>query len=263
MDSQAADWSGLHRELDSWGGAGRTATFWWRDDDARAVTPELEKLLDLADASKVPLALSVVPVSADEGLAGQLRGHESVAVFQHGYSHQNQAAPGDQKTEFGRTRPFPVALGEMATGWQRLDSLFGRQAKPVMVPPWNRLEPALVPMLPEIGYTGLSTWKPRRTGTPVSGLAQVNTHVDIIEWRGTRRFIGEGAALGGLVRHLEGRRTGKFDADEPTGVLTHHLAHDGACWAFAARLFAETLAHRAAEWLGADDLFALPAEAAA
>ena len=35
----------LSRELARWRAAGRRARLWWRDDDARAPGPELERLL--------------------------------------------------------------------------------------------------------------------------------------------------------------------------------------------------------------------------
>ena len=37
---------------------------------------------------------------------------------------------------------------------------------------------------------------------PVRGLLQVNTHVDLIDWKGGRGFVGEAAALGALLRAL-------------------------------------------------------------
>ena len=56
-----------------------------------------------------------------------------------------------------------IVLGELGTGWLALERLFGGRALSVMVPPWNRIAPALVPTLPEIGFRGLSTFGLRRT----------------------------------------------------------------------------------------------------
>ncbi|MEK9660397.1 MAG: hypothetical protein VW644_01455, partial [Alphaproteobacteria bacterium] len=42
-----APWDALAAELDVWAAAGRTATLWWRDDDADAASPALERLLAL------------------------------------------------------------------------------------------------------------------------------------------------------------------------------------------------------------------------
>ena len=55
-----------------------------------------------------------------------------------------------------------LVLGELGTGRMALERLFGARPLPVLVPPWNRIAPALVPTLPEIGFAGLSTFGARR-----------------------------------------------------------------------------------------------------
>jgi hypothetical protein len=84
---------------------------------------------------------------------------------------------------------------------------------------------------------------------------QCNTHVDLVAWRRERAFIGTAAALGRLIGHLEARRRGAADADEATGVLTHHLVMTDPAWEFLAALLAATAAHRAAAWLPAPRIF--------
>ncbi|MDA0702442.1 MAG: polysaccharide deacetylase, partial [Proteobacteria bacterium] len=44
------DWHAFSQELDRWAADGRRATFWWRDDDARAPGPALDALLHSAAA---------------------------------------------------------------------------------------------------------------------------------------------------------------------------------------------------------------------
>jgi len=83
---------------------------------------------------------------------------------------------------------------------------------------------------------------------------EVNTHVDIIDWRGTRAFVGEAAALGALLSHLSAKLRNQADAGEPTGVLTHHAVHDAASWSFIERLFERTRA-LGAHWAEASALF--------
>jgi hypothetical protein len=107
--------------------------------------------------------------------------------------------------------------------------------------------------LPGLGFRGLSTFKPRATS---EGLVQINTHIDIVDWPGTRRFVGTDAALAAAVAHLAARRTGTCDGQEPTGLLTHHLAHDEGCREFVADFVRRTRAHAAARWLAADEAFA-------
>ncbi|HYC14539.1 MAG TPA: hypothetical protein VEC75_09825, partial [Stellaceae bacterium] len=88
--SRESDWSDLEAELDRWSGAGRQATFWWRDDDAVAATAALARLLALAEGA--PLALAVVPGNAEPSLAAALAGAPSVRVVQHGWRHLNHGS---------------------------------------------------------------------------------------------------------------------------------------------------------------------------
>ncbi|WP_425450185.1 polysaccharide deacetylase family protein [Virgifigura deserti] len=253
------DWTDLDRELAAWAAAGRTATFWWRDDDAVGPSAALDRLLGLAAAEAVPLALAVIPAETGPALADTLREHPGRAVLQHGYTHWNHAPAGEKKAELGAHRTAAEVTATLSQGQDRLRVLFGAQFLPVLVPPWNRIDPALIPALPGLGFTGLSTYGGKAGATP-GGLAVIDTHIDIIDWRNGRGFVGEAAALALAVRHLAARRRGETapDApirDEPTGLLTHHLVHDQASWAFIAAFIARVAAHPAARWLDVFELF--------
>ncbi|MGE0424062.1 MAG: polysaccharide deacetylase family protein [Reyranellaceae bacterium] len=253
-------WRELDDELARWIDAGRTATLWWRDDDAIDATPQLDRLLGLRARHDVGLGLAVIPERATQALAARLAEDGGTAVLQHGYAHQNHADRGTKKIELGPHRPAMVVLGELGTGWLALERLFGRRSLPVMVPPWNRIAPALVPTLPEIGLRGLSTFAPRKRAEPVRGLRQVNTHVDPIDWHGGRGFVGEQAVLAGLTRSLAIRRLAGVESgvgEEPTGLLTHHLVQDEAVWAFVDRLFARLRAHSGVRILAPQEVFGL------
>jgi|EndMetStandDraft_6_1072998.scaffolds.fasta_scaffold07835_3 hypothetical protein len=223
-------WPQLDDELARWREAGRTAELWWRDDDAVDTGPELDRLLTLHRETAMPLALAIVPAHATAALAERLVAEPGVDLLQHGYAHVNHAAPGEgKKEELGPHRPAMIVLGEVGTGWLAMERLFGGRALNVMVPPWNRIAPALVPTLPEIGFSGLSTFGPRPRARPVRGLLQVNTHVDLINWQAGRGFVGEEAALAALVGALSYARK---ETAEPVGLLSHHLAMDGGAWDF-------------------------------
>jgi hypothetical protein len=56
------------------------------------------------------------------------------------------------------------------------------------------------------------------------------------------------------------RRLGQADRTEPTGLMTHHLAHDRAAWDFIARFLDETKGHPAGRWIGSGTAFRRPAE---
>ncbi len=229
-----SNWQALADEAARWRDAGRTAELWWRDDDAIDVGSSLDRLLAIVRDTGMPLALAVVPAQATSALATRLADEPDVDVLQHGYAHTNHAVAPDKKIEVGVQRPAMLTLGELATGWMALERLFGPRALPVMVPPWNRIAPVLVPTLPEIGYRGLSTFGPRLRVHPVRGLLQVNTHVDLIDWKGGRVFAGEETVLAGLVTALAQARSG---GGEPIGILSHHLAMDAGAWDFLRSLW--------------------------
>lgn len=240
------NWRALEEELARWRHAGRTPDFWWRDDDATTPTPPLRRLLALSAKSGVPLALAVIPLGAVPELFAEM----SAGVLMHGTDHRNRAASGAKKTEFPEAEADDAALARLASGRARLAALAGPALLPVLAPPWNRFKPSLVRRLPEAGLRGLSRYGPRAAGEA----CEVNTHVDIIDWRGGRGFCGEQAALDLAVTHLAARRTGKVDAREPTGLLTHHAVHDAAAWDFVEQLFDRTR-RLGARWDEAATLF--------
>ena len=237
------NWRALDEELARLLDAGHTPEFWWRDDDATAPAPPLRQLLTLAEATGVPVALAVVPLAAVPEL---FAGHDA-RVLMHGTDHRNRAAAGEKKTEFAAAESDEQAIARLAAARERLARLAGRHFLPVLVPPWNSFKRTLVGRLPAAGLHGLSAYGPRAAHL-VDGVTQVNTHVDIVDWRGTRGFVGEEAALGAVMSHL-GRQSG-----EPTGVLTHHAVHDAPAWRFLERLFERTR-RGGARWLDAAALF--------
>ncbi|GGB95090.1 hypothetical protein GCM10011352_21490 [Marinobacterium zhoushanense] len=175
-----------------------------------------------------------------------------LTVLQHGYSHENHAPVGERKCELGLDRPLSEIRAELELGQGILTQMFTERFCPVLVPPWNRLCVELVELLPRAGFIGLSTLGPR--GGSALGLEQVNVHVDLINWRAGRRFVGEQQALAQLVTHLRMRREAKADPREATGIMTHHLVHDEQVWAFLARLF-EISREQGALWCPAASLF--------
>ncbi len=248
-----SDWQALSRELGAWGR--RPVNLWWRDDDAVEPSAALEALLEMAGPAS-PLALAVIPALARPALARRIGGTEHVDVLQHGYAHANHAPPPEKKSELGPHRALAEMTGEMAAGRARLTALFGGKALPVMVPPWNRIGDETAAALAGIGFHGLSLYRPREA-TSRFRLAVVNVHVDLVDWRQGRGFIGEARALAALVEHLRDRREGRVDADEPTGVLTHHAAQPPEAGAFMAELFARARAHETLRWLPATEVFGL------
>ncbi|MGR0187123.1 polysaccharide deacetylase family protein [Azospirillum aestuarii] len=249
-----AGWDALTAELDAWASAGRTATLWWRDDDAVAPTPDLDRMIALSIETGAPLALAVIPAGVKDALVPVVDAAPTVTVLQHGWSHTDHAAPPAKKAELGADRPAAAVLAELAEGRAVLDRRFGPRALPVLVPPWNRIAPGVAAGLPGAGFAGLSVFGPRRVSTV--NMMCVNTHIDPVAWKDGKRFMGDAESLGMAVAHLRARRLGAVDAEEPTGLLTHHLAMDVETWAFTARFLTATRRHPAVRWLAAETQFA-------
>lgn len=249
----SAAWRGLSSEIERWCDAGRVVEFWWRDDDATRPEPAIGRLLALAAEWQVPLALAVIPARTDTSLFPMLG--PGVDVLQHGADHLNRAAAGERKTEFPASESNESALERLVAGRRCLADLAGTRSLGVLTPPWNRLPASMLPRLASCGFCGLSRYGPRGAVQAALGLTEINTHIDLIAWRSGGGFIGEEAALMQAARHLEARREGSADADEPTGWLTHHACHDEAAWTFLARLFELVRAQAGVRWARARDLF--------
>ncbi len=240
-------WNDLREELDRWQSAGSTATFWWRDDDAERPCAALDRLIDLHLRVDVPLCLAVIPAAADPALVQRCGGLDGVQIVQHGYTHRNHAAAGIKKTEL--IGSVDDRLRELANGLTGLGALFGPRFEKVLVPPWNRIDAALLPHLAKIGFDGLSTHGPRPGNEAAPGLRQTNTHCDPVNWREGREFVGLDDALRQVCDHVGSRRRGVVDTAEPTGLLTHHLAMDTETWLFVEQFMSTVSAHPAARWL--------------
>ena len=252
---RARVWQTLQRELDLWAGSGNTATFWWRDDDAVSESPQLHTLDALSRDLNVPVAIAVVPAQVDGSLPRYLRDRDNFTVMQHGYSHISYAASGVKKIEVGGERATATITSELALGCRILNSSFEDQFIPVLVPPWNRIESRIYAALVEIGFDGVSSMWARATAYPVNGLLQVNTHIDPVNWRHGRGFVGEYKAIAQINQHLYARRTGRRDIAEPTGLLTHHLIHDDEIWAFCQSTLRILSEHPSVRWLDANTIW--------
>lgn len=225
-------------------------TFWWRDDDAETATPELQRLLGLAERHGLPLALAVVPKGATAELAEAIADRPRLHILQHGWQHRNHAPPDEKKMELGEHRRLALMLEELGEGFERLGLLCPRRFLPVLVPPWNRIADAVREALPEAGFAGLSTFGP----APRGEAHRANTHLDIMDWKNGRAALPRAAAFAILCNEVERRL--RHDP-EPLGILTHHLVHEDESWAFLDELFGLTGRHAAVRWPAIPELFDL------
>ncbi|HTO31584.1 MAG TPA: polysaccharide deacetylase family protein [Pararhizobium sp.] len=230
----------IGEELDRWQRAGKVACFWLRDDDAVEPTAALDDFLATVSEFSVPVTLAVIPAHTGAPLVQRLEREPQVSIAVHGWSHRNYAGPQEKKQELGSHRPVADVLAELRAGFDKLAGLHAPRFVPMLVPPWNRIDKALVPHLPDLGFKALSVYGPEKPVVPEA----INSHVDVMDWHGTR---GGRNALE-LAIEIVARLRYTFDHGGVTGVLTHHLVHDQAVRDFLTALFKVTTRHPSARW---------------
>jgi hypothetical protein len=256
VDGAGLFWDGLAEELAAWQASGRRASFWWRDDDAVAATPALERLVDLSARAGAPIGVAAIPKLIEPSLARAVAGHSTVWLLQHGFAHIDHAKGREKGAwELGLHRPMAIVLGELEAGRAIMQPAFGAQFLPVVAAPWNHIDPQLMPGLRARDYRGVSSYGERPLFPPLPGFVEANIHFDVSNWKHGARFRGEAAALEMIVGHLRRRRSGEAEWDEPTGIVTHHAALDEASWHFMADLLAFVDRHPAAVWLSPKEIF--------
>lgn len=239
-------WDPVRERLGRARDEGRTYRFWLRDDDAVAVTEPLEHLRGLCAEAGMPVLLAVIPAQAEAELGAWIDRHSAFTPCQHGFGHINHAPAGERACELGAHRPRAEVLGELAHGRARLKGLFGARLNGILVPPWNRIDRSLLPFLPGLGFTALSTFGP----APAGGICRLNCDLDIIDWRNGRI----GRSLDNLCAKLSALLDRNLDARRPIGILTHHLAHDDRAWGSLREILDGLARDPAAEFVSVDSL---------
>lgn len=242
------NWRPLESELERWQDQAKSFPLWWRDDDAIEPTPQLNTLCDLAQRLGLPVHLAIIPRDCTSELADYSLQRREIIPVVHGWAHANHAPDGEKKSEFRLHRPMDEIVDDAKQGYARLEAAFGEQLRPMFVPPWNRIAPEVAAVLPKIGFRFLSMATPRETVLAAPGLEQVNTHLDPIDWRGTRGLIPPETLIARTAHLLRDRREGRADITEPFGVLTHHLVHDQDIWRFTETLLQKLLDGPAVAW---------------
>jgi peptidoglycan/xylan/chitin deacetylase (PgdA/CDA1 family) len=242
----------LTEELDRWHDGGRTARLWLRDDDAVEPTAALERLIELLRAHAVPCLLAAIPMLATPELAERTAEEPLLTVGMHGVRHANHAPPGRKTEETPSERGLDRIRSDWAQARERLVSLFGPAAGVCYVPPWNRIGREAAALLPELGFQALSGFGPRPLGASPQ-LIELNTHVDLMDWRGGRVGRQEGDIAADMTQALGQARA---DGWRPVGLLAHHLVHDAAAWEALDTVLNLCARHPAARWCVPAELLA-------
>jgi hypothetical protein len=236
------DWTAFDNAMARAADVGYAPSFWWRDDDAAQHTTALDRLLALSRRFAVPVALAAIPARFEPSLTERLADESLATVLVHGFAHANHAPPVEPKAEFGPHRPLREMLDEARDALARATAA-RLPLVPVFVPPWNRASGELVAGLPACGYSGISMFKDRAAVHAAPGLVQVNVHLDPIAWRAGRGLVDPAELAANLANAVRDRAEGRADRGEAIGLLTHHLVHDDALWAFCEDLL-EHVSHR-------------------
>lgn len=214
----------LNHELAIWRRAWHVPQLWWRDDDCREPTWQLDRLLEVR--RDIPITLAVIPDVDLNPLANRLSATSDVTVAQHGVDHENKLPPGGPRSEFPVDASQSAVSAAVAAGRARM---VAAGLPPItFVPPWNEPSDRQIEAIKSARYDSYSIGA---TGKPLEALKHVGAQVDILRWKGKPHFKGRRRVFDALRKQLEARRAmGAYE--EPIGILTHHLVHDEPAWRF-------------------------------
>ncbi len=229
--------------------------FWLRDDDTIHPTKQLERLFDICQTT--PIALAVIPAETVEELAQFLdhydpldRHHPRIQIAQHGWSHTNHAIAKQKKIEITLNRNLSIVKDELLEGFQKLEQLFKPRYTKGLVPPWNRIDMAILDQWRDHPYQWISCFQPNILNNhntiakqhPASlSLARFDAHIDPIDWKNNRQYIGDEAVLGqflnalvATINHKSSNLNYQYPKHIPAqtisiGILTHHLVQNSDC----------------------------------
>lgn len=209
-----------------------------RDDDAIAPTPALKRLDSLALHFSIPLALAVIPHFVKEPFFLD----STYTVWQHGVTHQNHGT--EKKIELGGT--FEVS--QLEAGYHKLATIFQEQFQPIIVPPWNRIEPYVLKACENLPFQGISA-----IGTLNTKLKQRPIHLDVVDWQAPGKPV---YPLKILIDKFE--QCLQQPGVTFIGILTHHLIHQEQDWQHLEAFFHYIAQSRQAyTWLTGWQLFDL------
>ena len=243
----------LIAELAKWSRKNSIVQIWWRDDDANRPTSNLDWMLKTIDSLEFKPLLAAIPNLSSRELAKALETN-GLPIAVHGLSHSNYEPADSRKSEFGPSRTLRNIKKDLIQAKEQLSNIFGDSVIDCFVPPWNRIREDIIPNLSELGFSGFSSFGKRSSKVHESNLKWFNTHVDVIDWRNTRHFIGREAMISQITDNLRRQRT-RSGTSEPVGVLTHHLNMIESDWEEFRNIFTVLKKNNAVRFVDPLELF--------
>ncbi len=277
MNEEAALSGLLHAELDLWASEGITAKFWWRDDDAIDASDQLEKLANLAGLNNLTVGLAVIPDRIQSGLVDAIEAHRHLIPLCHGFRHENHAGTGPM-AEFGPERPMVDLIDDAKAALDKFHSVVGERGLPIFVVPFNRIARQFEVVLPQLGFTGMSSgpssWErrialilgivpkaprlPNSSAKHVKNRFRIDAHLSPIEWTNRRAPTNPYVLARRAVGLLRTRRLSYVARDLPVGIVTHHLDHSPEIWRLTENLIRALKQHPATRFLSPREIFRGP-----
>lgn len=250
--------SDIELELNRWADIGRPVDIWVRADLGRHAgqAESAARLRSLAASAGLPIAAAIVPQYLEGEPLPALEGAVSITVLQLGYANANHEPDGETRSEYGPHRDLDEALSELSSGREALERRFGEAFLPILVPPFEFIDPVIAASLRGVGLTGLSLALQSRP-LPVAGPGVVwsNVHVSLSRvWEHGGQANFQANALDLIHDQLVSRRLEVVDEAEPLGLWLDDLGADEQCEAVA-ELISVLGRHASVRWLTAAEVF--------
>lgn len=196
----------------------------FRADDVGVLSKNFTTMIETFARRRTVLCLAVVPAWLTRPRWLAIRRHTDPhsrlwCWHQHGWNHANHETAG-KKYEFGPSRSDRDVRADLRRGRKRLESIMGADFSPFFTPPWNRCSPAVLELLPRLGFHGVS----RSSGeqkTPAP-LPDCFVNVDLH----TRKEPDPAASLDNLCSEF-----GRAIRHRHLGIMLHHQRMDSGAFA--------------------------------
>ena len=222
--------------------------FWWRDDDLEAPNSALTDLLiatgDAGIAPAVAAISSTVTPEAIDALEGT-----AARVLPHGWRHHNHEPEGGKKSEYGPARGVEDRLAEIDNAHDRIVALAKARALPVFTPPWNNIADDLLSHLDRSKIAALSGYRSPGREPRSAACPRLDTHVDLIDWRGTRQGLTAERLVDLLIPWINPTSDTENPLDSLRGVLSHHLVTKPENWSAWGSVLRMIGSHSASRWV--------------